>query len=145
MTGLGDFLLPYNSNGNIQDGGDSHPLVPVGSAPILSIEKSDELDPVQPGGTLNYTIIVENTGNATATNVNVTETYDANVTTISAVPAPLQGNDTWKFDTLNVSETKWINISVTVNSSTQIGTRGYNCFRGLCTARNHFLRSPFSN
>jgi parallel beta-helix repeat protein len=74
--GLGDFLLPYNSNDNIADGGDRHPLVPVGSAPILSIVKSDKPDPVQPGGTLNYTIIVENTGNAIATNVNVTETYE---------------------------------------------------------------------
>nr|QNO55555.1 hypothetical protein CFDKOMGC_00001 [Methanosarcinales archaeon ANME-1 ERB7] len=60
--GLGDSLLPYNSGGDIQYGGDSLPLVPVGSAPILSIVKSDEHDPVQPGGTLNYTIIVENTG-----------------------------------------------------------------------------------
>ncbi|MGB7000946.1 MAG: NosD domain-containing protein [Halobacteriota archaeon] len=58
--GLGDLLLPYNSSGDIEDGGDSHPLVHV-AAPKLSIVKSDEPDPVPPGGTLNYTIIVKNT------------------------------------------------------------------------------------
>ncbi|NAT10973.1 hypothetical protein C4E22_05435 [ANME-1 cluster archaeon AG-394-G06] len=130
--GLGDFLLPYNSSGDIEDGGDSLPLVPVGSAPKLSIVKSGELDALPPGGTLNYTIIVENTGNATATNVNVTETYDANVTFASAVPGPLPGNDTWLFPMLNVSETKWINISVTVNSATQIGTVLHNSVNVSC-------------
>nr|CBH38970.1 hypothetical secreted protein containing periplasmic copper-binding and DUF 11 domains [uncultured archaeon] len=130
--GLGDFLLPYNSNGNIQNGGDMHPLVPVGSAPKLSIEKSDEPDPIQPGGTLNYTIIVENTGNAIATNVNVTETYDENVTFTSAVPAPSHGNDTWIFPMLNLSETKWINISATVNPTTPIGTVLYNSVNVSC-------------
>ncbi|MGB3457791.1 MAG: NosD domain-containing protein, partial [Halobacteriota archaeon] len=130
--GLGDSLLPYNSGGNIQYGGDSLPLVPVGSVPILSIVKSGELDALPPGGTLNYTIIVGNTGNATATNVNVTETYDANVTFESAVPAPSHGNDTWKFDTLNVSETKWINVSVTVNASTANGTVLHNLVNVSC-------------
>nr|CBH37855.1 hypothetical secreted protein, periplasmic copper-binding protein (NosD) family [uncultured archaeon] len=58
--GLGDFLLPYNSSGDIEDGGDSLPLV-LEAAPSLSIVKSGEPDPVPPGGTLNYTIVVKNT------------------------------------------------------------------------------------
>jgi uncharacterized repeat protein (TIGR01451 family) len=66
--GLGDFLLPYNSSGDIEDGGDSHPLVHV-DAPKLSIVKSDESDPIPPGGTLNYTIVVKNTGYAPATDL----------------------------------------------------------------------------
>ncbi len=130
--GLGDSLLPYNSSGSIENGGDRLPLVPVGSAPILSIEKSGEPDALPPGGTLNYTISVENTGNATATNVNVTETYDANVTFISAVPAPSHGNDTWIFPMLNVSEARWINISVTVNPTTPIGTVLHNSVNVSC-------------
>ena len=52
--GLGDTFLPYNSNGNITNDGDYHPLVPEGFEPLLSIEKSDNPDPAQPGGTLNY-------------------------------------------------------------------------------------------
>ncbi len=129
--GLGDTLVPYNSSGDIVYGGDSHPLVHE-AVPSLSIEKSGEPKPVQSGGTLKYTIIVKNTGYAPATNVNVTETYDVNVTFISAVPAPSQGNDKWEFDTLNVSETKWINISVTVNSSTLNGTVLHNSVNVIC-------------
>ncbi|NQE54064.1 Cell surface glycoprotein, partial [ANME-1 cluster archaeon GoMg3.2] len=64
--GLGDFLLPYNSSGDIEDGGDSHPLVHV-AAPSLSIVKSGEPDPIPPARTLNYTIVVKNTGYAPAT------------------------------------------------------------------------------
>jgi uncharacterized repeat protein (TIGR01451 family) len=122
--GLGDSLLPYNSGGNIQYGGDSHPLVHV-AAPSLSIAKSGEPDHMHPGGTISYTIIVKNTG-ATATNVIVTEAYDANVTFESADPAPSQGDNTWELDTLIVNETKWINISVTVNSDTPSGTMLHN-------------------
>ncbi|NQE52585.1 hypothetical protein C5S29_03250, partial [ANME-1 cluster archaeon GoMg3.2] len=56
--GLGDTLLPYSSNGDILVGGDMHPLVPAGIAPLLSVEKTDDPDPVQAGGTLNYSISV---------------------------------------------------------------------------------------
>jgi len=129
--GLGDTLVPYNSSGDIVYGGDSHPLVHE-AVPSLSIEKSGDPDLVPPGGTLNYTISVKNTGYAPATNVNVTETYDANVTFISAVPAPSRGNDKWIFDTLDVSETKWINISVTVNPTTPNGTVLYNSVNVSC-------------
>jgi uncharacterized repeat protein (TIGR01451 family) len=72
-------------------------LINVSAAPlpVLKIEKTSNPDPVPAGGTLNYSISVNNTGNATATNVTVTETYDGNVTFVSAVPAPSQRNDTW--------------------------------------------------
>jgi uncharacterized repeat protein (TIGR01451 family) len=100
--------------------------------PALEITKTDAPDPVSPGGTLNYTIHVNNTGNATATNVTVKETYDENVTFVSAVPVPSPGNDTWKFATLNVSETRWINISVTVNASVPNGTVLQNIVNVTC-------------
>jgi uncharacterized repeat protein (TIGR01451 family) len=90
--------------------------------PVLGINKTGVPDPVSPGGTLDYTIAVNNTGNATATNVTVMETYDKNVTFVAAVPAPSSGDDTWQFATLNVSETRWINISVSVNASVPNGT-----------------------
>ena len=125
-------MRPYNSSGNITLGGDWHPLVPVGFAPVLSMEKSDNPDPVPPGSTLNYSISVNNTGNATATNVTVMETYDGNVTFVGAVPAPSQDNDTWQFATLNVSETKWINISVSVNASVLNGTVLHNIVNVTC-------------
>jgi uncharacterized repeat protein (TIGR01451 family) len=130
--GLGDTLLPHNSSGGITNDGDYHPLAHVGYGPVLSIEKSDNPDPVLAGGRLNYTIHVNNTGNATATNVTVMETYDKNVTFVTAVPAPSPGDNTWKFQTLNVSETRWINISVTVNASVLNGTVLHNIVNVTC-------------
>ena len=91
--------------------------VAPGPLPVLEINKTDNPDPVSRGGILNYSIHVNNVGDATATNVTVTETYDENVTFVSAVPAPSQDSDTWKFPTLNVGESKWIHISVAVNAS----------------------------
>ena len=106
--------------------------VTVAPVPVLEINKTDVPDPVPPGDTLNYSISVHNEGNATATNVAVTETYDVNVTFVAAVPAPSQGNDTWIFATLNVSETRWINISVTVNASVLNGTVLHNIVNVTC-------------
>jgi len=100
--------------------------------PVLEINKTDNPDPVSPGGILNYSIHVNNTGNATATNVIVTETYDANVTFLDAVPAPSQGSDTWQFATLNVGESKWINISVTINASVLNETMLHNIVNVTC-------------
>jgi uncharacterized repeat protein (TIGR01451 family) len=100
--------------------------------PVLEINKTDNPDPVLAGGTLNYSISVNNTGNATATNVTVMETYDGNVTFVSAVPAPSPGDDTWQFPTLNVSETRWINISVIVNASAPNGTVLHNIVNVSC-------------
>jgi uncharacterized repeat protein (TIGR01451 family) len=100
--------------------------------PVLEINKTDNPDPVSSGGTLNYTIHVNNTGNATATDVTVMETYDKNVTFVAAVPTPSSGDDTWQFPTLNVSETRWINISVTVNASVLYGTVLHNIVNVSC-------------
>ncbi len=100
--------------------------------PVLEINKTDNPDPVSPGGTLNYTIAVNNTGNATATNVTVMETYDKNVTFVVAVPAPSSGDDSWQFPTLNASETRWMNISVTVNASVPNGTVLHNIVNVTC-------------
>ncbi|NQE53019.1 Cell surface glycoprotein [ANME-1 cluster archaeon GoMg3.2] len=131
--GLGDTLLPYNANGDILVGGDMHPLVPAGIAPLLSVEKTDDPDPVQAGGTLNYSISVSNKGYVNASAVTVTETYDVNVTFDSAIPAPSSGNDMWIFPALNANETKRINISVTVNPLTTMGTVLHNTVTVSCT------------
>jgi uncharacterized repeat protein (TIGR01451 family) len=130
--GLGDTLLPYNANGNILVGGDMHPLVAAGIAPLLSLEKTDDPDPVQAGGTLNYSIIVSNKGYINASAVTVTETYDLNVAYDSAIPAPSSGNNMWLFPALNANETKRINLSVTVNPLTAMGTVLHNTVNVSC-------------
>ena len=82
----------------------------------ISISKSDEIDPVQAGDTLNYTIWVNNTGYVNLTNVTVVETYDADVLFNSSIPSPSSGNNNWVFPNLNVSESKKIDISVNVTT-----------------------------
>jgi uncharacterized repeat protein (TIGR01451 family) len=87
-------------------------------APALSITKSDSPDPVPAGGYLLYTIRPGNTGNTTARNVRITETYDANVTFVSAGPPPLAGtNNVWVFDTLAVGAGTPIYVTVQVDGA----------------------------
>jgi uncharacterized repeat protein (TIGR01451 family) len=122
--------------------------VTVAPEPVLEINKTCVPDPVSPGGALNYTIQVNNAGNANATNVIVMETYDKNVSFVAAVPAPSSGDDTWQFPTLNASETEWINISVTVNSSVPNGTVLHNivnvsCAEGVTDRRCKSMQQRF--
>jgi uncharacterized repeat protein (TIGR01451 family) len=125
-------IVNVSCDEGVSDSDTENTTVFVAPIPVLEINKTSNPDPVPAGGTLNYSISVNNTGNATATNVIVTETYDGNVTFVSAVPASLPGNDTWQFQTLNVSETKWINISVIVNASVLNGTVLHNIVNVSC-------------
>ena len=96
----------------------------VCSAPILEIEKFDSPDPVEAGGLLNYTIYVNNTGCDNATNVTITEVYDANVTFVDSNPLPLPGpgNNTWNFSSITACESETITITVRVISPLPDGT-----------------------
>ena len=90
--GLSDFLLPYNSGADIEDGGDSLPLVHV-AAPKLSIVKSDYPDPVGVlrtfNVTVNPTVDVEwkMNGRLPQTNENISVTKVGDVT--AAAPSTL--------------------------------------------------------
>jgi uncharacterized repeat protein (TIGR01451 family) len=94
------------------------------SAPVLLVEKADWPDPVAAGKNITYVITYENLGNMNATNVTITEFYDANVTFISATPAPDPGtnNTTWTIGTLPPNGKQYINITVLVNDSIVTGT-----------------------
>jgi len=94
----------------------------VVSAPVLDLSKFDNPEPVEAGGVLTYTIYVNNTGTANATNVIVTELYDANVSYVSATPLPNSGNNIWNFSTINASETKAITITMNVTAPLPNGT-----------------------
>ncbi|MGC9308029.1 MAG: DUF7507 domain-containing protein [Thermoplasmatota archaeon] len=101
-------------------------------APLLEIYKMDSQDPVPAGGVFNYTISVTNSGTLNATQVTVTDTYDENVSFVAASPSPSSGNDTWVFSTLNISETRTINITVRVHSPLESGTRLNNTVAVTC-------------
>ena len=128
----GSKIVDYVNISSSEGPGNDTEETTVLSAPVLEIEKFDSPDPVQAGGTLNYTIRVNNTGNANATNVNVTETYDPNVSFVSSTPAPTSGNNTWTFPTLNASESKAITITVTVNTPLLNGTVLHNFVNVSC-------------
>ena len=85
------------------------------SSPVLAMEKTASPDPVEAGGTLTYTITVTNSGNTDATNVVVTEIYDANFNFSSATPSPDAGtNNQWTFASIAAGDTETIIITGTV-------------------------------
>jgi len=88
----------------------------VGSGgPLLSISKTGVPDPVEAGGSLVYTISIENSGSGAADNVVVTETYDGNFAYTGAIPAPDDGTDNqWTFASIAGRETEVITITGTV-------------------------------
>jgi hypothetical protein len=85
--------------------------------PVMTLSKIDDPDPVMPGNYLNYTISYSNTGQGNATNVTLYETYDQNVTFVSAVPSANVSNNQWHLGTIKSGQGGTINITVLVNSS----------------------------
>ncbi|MEA2055060.1 MAG: FG-GAP-like repeat-containing protein, partial [Candidatus Thermoplasmatota archaeon] len=112
-----DAILHWDSNGNNINDATSHAYanLTVVSSPVLSIEKADSDDPVHPGTFFNYTVTVENNGNANATDVIVKDMYDANVTFISANPSPNVGNNEWHVALLSPGDIYPIEIKVQVH------------------------------
>ena len=89
----------------------------------ISMNKTDNPDPVTVGRQLNYTINVTSTGNGTAYNVTVNDTYPTQVIFNSAQPAPLSGtNNTFILGNLTNGTSSLINITVNVSSTLTNGT-----------------------
>jgi len=89
----------------------------VGNAPVLHLSKADAPDPVQPGDLLTYTLHYANEGTVTATNVVLTESYDAHVSFVSAIPAPdYEGGEQWTLGSLGVGEEGTVVVVVQVAS-----------------------------
>ena len=94
----------------------------VTSAPVWTLTKSDSADPVAVGGLLVYTIAYDNSGNEDATGVVITETYDTNVTFVSADPAPTSGDNVWDIGPVNAGLSDSIVVTVKVGSPLPDGT-----------------------
>ncbi|MBD3309502.1 DUF11 domain-containing protein, partial [candidate division KSB3 bacterium] len=103
-----------------QGSAEAQEVTTVKSASGLAIQKTGSSDPVKPGDNLTYTITYSNSSEAsqTATNVVVRETYDANVTFVSANPSPDLGtNDTWTIGNLDPGDSGTITITVRIKEA----------------------------
>ena len=83
----------------------------------VTIAKSDNPDPVAPGGQLVYTLVYANSGLAPAENVVVSDTLPPEVTFVAASPIPNAGPPNpllWNLDTLNAGARGTIVVTVTV-------------------------------
>ncbi len=101
---------------------------PPGGAEIR-ITKRDEMDPVQPGSNLVYTIRVENFGPGVASNVFVIETYDPLFTFTGAGPAPSSGNNVWSLGDLAANDFREIVVTGWVSFAATDGTLVTNVVR----------------
>jgi uncharacterized repeat protein (TIGR01451 family) len=94
-------------------------LAPIFNISSLSISKSDASDPVENNTLLNYTINVTSTGNGTAYNVIVNDTYPAEVSFVSASPPPdSSANTTFSLGNLSPGSTAAIRITARVGNVT---------------------------
>ncbi|MEM4247139.1 MAG: right-handed parallel beta-helix repeat-containing protein, partial [Candidatus Woesearchaeota archaeon] len=95
------------------------PILPVFNFTNISITKEDSPDPVDVGTLLNYTINVTITGNGTAYNVTVNDTYPSQVWYVSSQPDPVAGtNNTWVLG--NLTNGTLVQINITVNVSIDV-------------------------
>ncbi|MCI0550841.1 MAG: Ig-like domain-containing protein, partial [Anaerolineae bacterium] len=89
---------------------------------VFILTKTDAPDPVMRGQLLNYTITFNNTGNLTAFNVTVVDTYPPNVSFVTSSPAPNVSNNTWFLGDVASGIVRTVNITVNVSSILPNGT-----------------------
>ena len=74
-----------------------------------------------PGETITYWINYSNTGTDWAYNVEIVETYPADVTFVSAIPAPSAGDNIWSIGSLAPGASGSIQVTVQVNIDALLG------------------------
>jgi len=98
----------------------------VTSSPVLSISKTDSPDPVPTGGTITYTINFQNTGNANATSVIISDTIPANTSLVSAPGGtPDPSSVQWSLGTLAAGSSGMVQMTVRVLAGTTITNTTY--------------------
>jgi uncharacterized repeat protein (TIGR01451 family) len=86
--------------------------------PILSVTKYAEPEPVNPGSTLNYSIVYKNTGGSDAHDVVLQETYDRGLAFIwSDRTADSGTTNRWSLGDLKIGESGKIRIETKVSAS----------------------------
>lgn len=94
-------------------------------APVLHFEKSADLDLVEAGAYLTYTLTYSNTGNQTATGGVVTDTLDPHVSYVTASLTPTGGLPDapfWSIGDITPGELSQVRVTVSVNRPLPNGT-----------------------
>jgi uncharacterized repeat protein (TIGR01451 family) len=88
----------------------------------LTLSKSASTSEVFPGGMIEYTVQLQNTGNGNLTNVRATDNLPANVTVVDAGGGNTNGNQiTWNIGTLAANSTRTLNYRISLGSFYQPG------------------------
>jgi uncharacterized repeat protein (TIGR01451 family) len=113
------------TTGDINGGQNSDTdTIDVECAPALTLTKDPSSATVGLGGTFTYSIVVTNTGNATATNLQVTDTLSGNgaitdITTSVASANSCEGTNTFPCDFASLAAGASITITVEVTAGTE--------------------------
>lgn len=91
------------------------------AAPALKITKEADREEVEAGKTVNYTVTVENTGKAAATDVKVTDILPAELTLVSATVA--LDKDGYALGDIPAGETRTFRITAAVKEEVPAGTQ----------------------
>jgi hypothetical protein len=92
---------------------------PVYNFTNLTITKKYTPEPVAPGALLSYVLTVTSSGNGTAYNVTVNDTYPDQVIYIASQPTPVAGtNNSWEIGNLTPGAVVLVNITVNVSDLT---------------------------
>lgn len=89
----------------------------IGGVPDLTLTNTASKSTARPGEQFTYTLEVVNNGAATAHNVQLVESYDGDVTFVSATPTPDFGDNNWALGDLGSNETRSITVTVQVNTN----------------------------
>jgi len=80
----------------------------------ISVVKTDSIDPINASSELNYTINITSTGNATAFNVTLNDTYPDQVIFNRSQPTATTGNNSFILGNLTPGTSVLVNITVFV-------------------------------
>ncbi|HZK75164.1 MAG TPA: hypothetical protein VFD88_14335 [Clostridia bacterium] len=92
-------------------------------SPALVLSKADAGVPVGPGSEINYTITVQNIGNAGATGVTITDPIPANTTFVSADSGGTSSGGTVTWTGLSVAAGASLSVHLTVQISTSLKSK----------------------
>jgi len=92
----------------------------LGASPDLRVVKTDGVSSVDAGGSLTYTLTVDNIGTQNATGVFVSDTLPANTSFVSATSGGSNSAGTVIWNVGNLAVGSSVNLSVTVNVSNAI-------------------------